>query len=169
MEIWMWLVIIVVAAGGFYLWKQVQAGMEAAEEIVQSGSLVKDADANMAYSLGVGAAKQGNDAEAIQAFRRADELGHEGATHNLGLLLERTGKLDEARKVFERSVERGFIPHAGNLAVILQKQGDYQEALKMVQMAKDAGVGDPNGIMATLETDIRAAIEKRGGAATPAG
>lgn len=156
MNIWIWVIIIVVAGVGYYLWKQVQGANQMVDEIVESGSLFEDASADMAYQFGAGAMKQGNTDAAISAFKRADELGHENATHNLGVLLEKAGRLDEARQVFARSVDRGFIPHAGNLAIILRKQGEYEEALKMIQMARDADVGDPGGIMDRIESDIRA-------------
>lgn len=169
MSIWVWIAIIVVAAVGFWLWKQVQEGTSMAAEIVESGSLMEDADADTAYSFGVGATNQGNTTEAIKWFRKAESLGHEEAAQELGRLLEETGQIEEAKLVYRRNVDRTYAPAAINLALINEKEGDFEGALRHIREAMDGGVNDGNGSLAKWieELEQKAAAKSDSGSQEP--
>jgi tetratricopeptide (TPR) repeat protein len=84
---------------------------EAAEELRQMLSAER-LDAATFYNIGNGLARLGDDAKAIEAYRKAIEArqgNYPRALNNLGVILLKTGKMDEAYDAFVLAIkQQGF-------------------------------------------------------------
>lgn len=165
MEQWVWIVIIAIIAVAIYFWKQVQTAKNEVAQMIEDGSLLEDSDADLAFALGMGAMRQGNLEEAIQAFSKAESLGHEEAAQELGGLLEKTGQIEEAKLVYRRNVDRTYAPAAINLAMIDEQEGDFESAVRHIREAMAGGVEDSTGSLGEWIEGLehKAALKRKSG------
>jgi TPR repeat protein len=94
-------------------------------------------------SLGVPLEAQTDTAEALAAYRRADQSGDPTGAFNLGVLVEERGELAEALAAYRRADQRGHGAAASNLGVLLEERGEPAEALAAYRRADQRG--DPPG------------------------
>jgi tetratricopeptide (TPR) repeat protein len=98
-------------------------------------------DPDSAFNLGILLAQQGSVGEAMDAFRRADELGDGAAASNLGVLLQERGDIAGAEVAYRRADERGDVLGAFNLGTLLADQGRIEEAVDAFRGGDELGDG----------------------------
>jgi Flp pilus assembly protein TadD len=75
----------------------------------------------------------------MEAFRRADELGHAAAASNLGVLLEEHGDPAGAEAAYRRAAGRGDAVGAFNMGTLLVRQGKETDAMEAFLRADELG------------------------------
>jgi peptidoglycan hydrolase-like protein with peptidoglycan-binding domain len=83
--------------------------------------------------------EHGDQAGAATAYRRADQLGHVGASVNLGVLSEEQGDVASAEQWYRRADQVGDPNGSFNLAVLLWEQGKADEAKAAFERADRLG------------------------------
>lgn len=93
--------------------------------------------------LGVNASGTDRDDYALDALKRAEELGSEDGALMLGLFLESRGRQKDANQVWERADSRGYAEGTARLARARRAEGKLDEAVQL--LAKADRLGHPEG------------------------
>ena len=101
--------------------------------------LLQRASAADVFELGVRAYERARLDDALDAFRRADELGDATSAFNLGFLLHERGDVQGAQEAYHRADERGDASGALNLGLVLQERGDLEGAQEAYHRADERG------------------------------
>lgn len=152
-----WILTILAIGIGFSIWAQYRK----TNTPHKASRVLSMPDAETSFEIGMEANRQGSTTEALAAFRRADAMGHDGATYNLAVLLERIGNIPEAKITYERSIAHGYAPAAASLALLFLKQGMYDEASLTMQKTTDGSTVDRDGLLAALSAEYEMAIKNR--------
>ena len=107
------------------------AGMETGPEWMD--------DSDRAFAHAAWLSEHGDQAGAVTAYERADELGHVGAAVNLGVLSEELGDVASADQWYRRADQVGDPNGSFNLAVLLWEQGRADEAKAAFERADRLG------------------------------
>ena len=105
---------------------------------------------NEQEKLGLSCLEQGDRLGAVEAFRKAVDLGSgDGIAFRLAFILDQLGEEDEAVDIYERlsSTDRPHINSLYNLAVIYEDRGDYHSAERKLKQILDT---DPTHKRANL-------------------
>ena len=116
---------------------------------------MNDSDRVFAHAVWLG--EHGDQAGAVVAYERADELGHVGAAVNLGVLCEERGDVAGAEQWYRRGDQVSDPNGSFNLAVLLWEQGRAEEAKAAFARADRLG-------HAAAPTNLGVILEEQGDA-----
>jgi peptidoglycan hydrolase-like protein with peptidoglycan-binding domain/Tfp pilus assembly protein PilF len=102
----------------------------------------------------------GDPTAAATLYRRADQLGHDAAACNLGVLLHEQGDWTAAEAWFRRAVQRRDPYGAFNLAVCLEEHGAEIEALNAYERAAQLGDPETAEMVYAAADDLRQRIDR---------
>ncbi|WP_255514713.1 lipopolysaccharide assembly protein LapB [Quadrisphaera sp. INWT6] len=111
---------------------------------------VESGGGQQAYDEGYDLAEEGRHVEAIEAFRRAAEVGHPDALLGWGNSLYALDRNAEAAQVFARAEAEGDVSAVLNLGLALDATGDREAAELAYRRAHDAGDPKARAVLADL-------------------
>ncbi|SFU11227.1 tetratricopeptide repeat protein [Arthrobacter sp. ov118] len=123
---------------------------QAWEEIARA-----DAPPGNLVTAGTTAYQSGQEAAAVQLFRRSADLGNSDGMTVLGILLGRRGETGQAEALYRRAAGLGNAGGMTNLGVLLERRGETEQAEQLFRQA--AGLGNATGM-----SNLGALLGRRG-------
>ncbi len=121
--------------------RAIDSRLDEGDQSAALGAAAAGGDAEAAYQLGFVMARRGEEAAALEAWQRAEDLGHPRAANEIGLLLHGAGDVAAAEAAYRRGAERDHARAIYNLGVLLHERGDEDGA--EAAWARADRLGDP--------------------------